>query len=442
MNFGIEDETLEFKKSTSELDAACAAICAMLNKHGHGTILFGVLPNGEAKGLSVNESTLRDVSRKIYETISPRIIPNVGKRIADGSDLIEVTFKGEEKPYSCKGIYYIRSADENRILTPNELRQMFEYATHDTWDSRLSEFAYEDVDESSLKAFYDRALACGRIKEKSFDGMRLLEKTGLLKNGKLTNAGYLLFGKEEPITLKMAIFATDQKLTFLDINRRGGNIIKLLEEANGYIAKNIRWSVEYGGLERKEIPEIPMKAVREIICNSFVHARYGTYTQHEISIHPSFVRIYNPGEFPIGYKPEDFAQSNIPSVVRNPLLLKTLYLSGDVESYSSGFKRVYDECGKAGIKTSYEILRDGFTFIFGRKSLHVAPSVNEDDGLSEEEKAIIDVLKEDPTLSSEKISGLVNRGPRSVQRDLHNLKSRGYIERIGGTRGYWQIRYR
>lgn len=439
MNFGHEDETLEFKKSTSELDSACISIAAMLNKHGHGTIIFGVLPNGEAKGLMVNDSTLRDVSRKIYESIAPRIIPTVNKISAEGKDLIEVTFKGEEKPYSAKGIYYIRSADENRILAPNELRQIFEYTTRDSWDGELTEFTIDDVDIPSVKAFHDRAFASGRIKEKGFDAERLLEKTGLLKKGRLTNAGYLLFSKDEPITLKMAVFATDEKLTFLDINRIGGNIMQLLEEANAYIAKNIRWAVEFGGLERKEIPEIPLLSIREIICNSFVHARYGSSTQHEISIHPSFIRIYNPGEFPIGYKPEDFAESNIPSIVRNPLLLKTLFLSGDVESYSSGFRRVYEECGKANVKTSYEIKREGFTFIFERKKLYDGTFSKKGKILSKEEEAIADILKDNPSSSAEKISSITKRSERSVQRNLRDLKEKGVIERIGGTRGYWRV---
>lgn len=168
----------------------------------------------------------------------------------------------------------------------------------------------------------------------------MLSKIGLVKNGKLTNAGHYLFSKNEPIVLKMAVFATDEKLTFLDINRISGNIFDLIDEAYTYIKRNILWKAEIAGFERVETPEIPLKALREIICNSFAHARYNSNTEHEITIHPSMVRIYNPGEFPIGYKPEDFVHENIPSKVRNPLILKTLFLSEDVESYSSGLKRV------------------------------------------------------------------------------------------------------
>lgn len=71
MNFGIETEMLEFEKSTSELDKAIISLAAMLNKHGEGTVYFGVKPNGELIGQKdANDSTARDISRKIAEGIS------------------------------------------------------------------------------------------------------------------------------------------------------------------------------------------------------------------------------------------------------------------------------------------------------------------------------------------------------------------------------------
>ena len=43
LNLGIETETLEFKKSTGELKEAMHSICAILNKHQHGELYFGVM---------------------------------------------------------------------------------------------------------------------------------------------------------------------------------------------------------------------------------------------------------------------------------------------------------------------------------------------------------------------------------------------------------------
>ena len=50
MNLGKETETLEFKKTTGEMKEAMVSIAAMLNKHGIGTLYYGVKPNGEVVG--------------------------------------------------------------------------------------------------------------------------------------------------------------------------------------------------------------------------------------------------------------------------------------------------------------------------------------------------------------------------------------------------------
>lgn len=233
------------------------------------------------------------------------------------------------------------------------------------------------------------------------------------------------------MVLKQAIFATDQKFTFLDINRFERNIYESIEASYDYITKNIRWAAEIIDTKRVEKPEIPLRSLREIICNSFANARYDINTQHEISIHPSKIRIYNPGEFPVGYKPEDFVNEDLPSMVRNPLILKTLYLSDDVESYSSGFKRVFKECKENKVETDYIIGLDGFTFIFKRHLLNNAENNVENKPLPKEEKVIIDIIKANPYISVSKISEVLNKSSRSIQRYLFILKENGLIERVG-----------
>ena len=63
MNLGIETEVLEFKKSTGELKEAINSICAILNKHCHGELYFGVKNDGTPIGQVVTEESLREVSQ-------------------------------------------------------------------------------------------------------------------------------------------------------------------------------------------------------------------------------------------------------------------------------------------------------------------------------------------------------------------------------------------
>lgn len=446
INFGHETEELEFKRSTGEVHDAMKDVVAILNKHEKGILYFGVAPNGDVKGLQVAESTLRDVSRVVFESIKPQIYPQIQKITIDGCDIIEVKFSGKNKPYSAYGKYYIRVADESRELTPAELKEMMlssEYS--ERWEQFETEYTIKDVDEAALKDFYNRATACGRLPDEGFDAEKLLNKLSLLKNGKLNNAGYVLFGNNGPVTLKMAVFASDEKLTFLDINRAEDNIFRLVDTALTYIKKNIRWRAEIGSVTREEIPEIPLKALREIVINSFAHAQYGTTTQHEIDIHPGKVVIYNPGEFPPEFSPEDFATKNLSSIIRNELIAKVLYLCHDIESFGSGFKRVYTLCNQNGVECSYEKTPIGFSFVFLRNDPNAKINVPKNDKnvpivLSKTEKAVYELLKVQPNLTREELSIEISKTVKTVQRALDGLKTKGLISRVGTNRsGYWKI---
>lgn len=123
MNLGFESETIKFKKTTGELRESIISIASMLNKHGYGTVYYGVQDNGEIKGQDIGNRTLREISQAIANYIKPQIIPTITLEFLDNKNVIKVVSKGYEKPYSAYGKYYIRSADEDRELTPSQLRE-------------------------------------------------------------------------------------------------------------------------------------------------------------------------------------------------------------------------------------------------------------------------------------------------------------------------------
>lgn len=407
----------------------------MLNKQGYGTILFGVLPTGEAKGLIVTDSVLRDVSRKIYERISPKIIPTVIKRTAVNKSILEVSFRGESKPYSVKGIYYYRENKTDRILSKEELIKVLGYGQPDSWDSRKISSPIDDLNTDQIGAFASKSsLQTGE----SPDPISYLEKESLLTQGKLTNAAKALFGKDKPLSMTMAVYATNETSTFLDFKRANGNLLDLIEEGYSYIAKNIRWVEEFNDEEKLEVPEIPLNAIREILLNSFDHSNYEKLADHRISIHPGFVSISSPGEFAAGYKPEDFLKGSADAPIRNPLIHKILLLAHEEES-EKGLKGVFGSCKKARVGISYEMKSDTFSFSFRRKPLNVVPGISNRSSIDKDEEKLISLLKKQPHASINEISRLMNKSNRTIQRMLTDLKKKGYIKRIGNTRGYWRI---
>ena len=130
MNFGKESETVEFKESLSQLKEGLISLTAMLNKSGQGTVYFGVNDDGELIGLKdVGKKTIHDISQAIGDGILPRIIPTVLLENKDGRDYILVSAKGYELPYSFKGEYRIRSADEDKKFPYELLRRYFNSGT-------------------------------------------------------------------------------------------------------------------------------------------------------------------------------------------------------------------------------------------------------------------------------------------------------------------------
>lgn len=442
MNLGKETETLEFKKTTGEMKEAMVSISSILNKHGIGTLYFGVKPSGDVIGQEVSESSLRDVSRAVYENIRPQIYPVIEEIVLDQKHLIKVEFSGENAPYSAAGRYYLRTADEDREVTPDELKAFFVANKYrELWEKGKSNATAKQIDKPAIKSFWQKAVSAGRLPNGRYTCPIVLKRFGLVYDDHLTNAGEILFGNNHPVLLKAGIFATDEKLTFLDMKLFEDNIYNLLNIAEEYILKNIRWRSEIIGMERKEIPEIPVAVIREVLANSFAHAIYNGRTTHEICIHPGMITVYSPGEYASKHKPEEYIKDNIESEIRNATIAKILYLSKSIEQFGSGFKRINSLCNDAGIKYSYENRENGFKFVIYRPEFQSdIPSVTLDVTLNGTEMAVLAILKQKPDSSRDEIADKISKTVRTVQRALDSLRDKGHIRRVGSKQNpVWEI---
>lgn len=446
MNLGKESENIEFKKSTGQLKKSMDDICSILNKDGEGVLYFGIKPDGEVCGQEISDRTLNDVAEEIKTSIKPMIYPKIEEIELDEKKVIRVTFSGNQKPYSSYGRYFKRVFDRAEEMTSEELKETFASLDYtSSWENHKTNYGLEALDHDALKRFYSQSASCGRLEPlPAYDEEELLLALGLLVDGKLTNAGYYLFSSKQPVVLKAAIYSTDARINFNDIQRWKDNIYNLIDKGILYIKNNIRWRVESSGnVQRIEVPEAPIDAIREIVVNSFAHANYRGETEHEIDITPTEIEIYNPGSFPMSLTPESFVSKRRKSLPRNRVILEMLYKCKNVEMFGSGFKKVYDLCEAADVDVGYDLDSFGFSFIFKRKSDENKPDVSskkEIYWMNDTDKEVIDAIKEDPTLSSNEISEKLALSTRTVQRSLSSLKESGKIKRIGTLRrGYWEI---
>ena len=441
VNLGHEDEKTEFKKSSAEIMDAIVSMASILNKHREGTLYFGVANDGTVVGQQIGADTVRNVSHKIYEFLKP--IPDISVNLLEsgGKKYIRVDFHGNEVPYSANDKYYMRVSDENRTITRTQLRELFGSITPSylEWENGCTEFGADDIDENILIKNYRDGRDAGRLTEPYSDKEAVLKKLGLLRNEKLTNAGHLLFSKDKPILLKVAMFATDGKLTFLDQNHFRGNVFECINEGMAFISRNIRWGAEIVSLNRKDIPEVPIDALREIVVNSFTHARYdGALASHEIDIFPSKISVFNPGELPFGVNPEEYAKGEGLSLLRNPNIANVLYRCNKIEAFGSGFHRVISACRDAGVKYQYRNEFEGFKFEFIRNA--VSPSAVGLPNLTGTELEIYLLIREGKHATATEMSMALGISDKTVRRVLTKLMDKGYVTREGGDKtGRWVL---
>jgi len=451
INF-LENEVIEFKKTTGELKEGIISIVSILNKHQGGKLYFGIRDNGKIVGQDVSSKTIREVSKAISENIEPKIYPIVNKIKLDDKECILVEFEGDDIPYLAFGRAYMRVGDEDRQLSMKEMRRIILKNEIGKWENKVSDYTKEDINEELLKGFVEKGRKAKRINFPYTNKQEILKKLSLVtKNDELLNAGYILFAKEAKLEMQMAIFATDTKLTFLDIDQVFGNLFELIEIGETYIRKNIKWPVNFksGSMERVEIPEIPLEAIREALINSLIHRDFKNPKSNEIAIYKDRIEIFNPGEFPEGFKPEDFIEGQ-GSIPRNPLIANTLYLSKDIEKWGSGFRRITEACADANIKVKFEIRKNGFMVIFYRKTDEELYDLTQNDKNNSAngtengtqigtENLILSILKKTPDITQKELSEITSIPLRTVKRIMQKFKEQNIIERIGSDRkGYWK----
>ncbi|MDD5422834.1 MAG: putative DNA binding domain-containing protein [Candidatus Omnitrophica bacterium] len=449
-----ESETIEFKKSTAELKEAVISIVAMLNKHGYGAVFFGIDDrSGKVLGMTIGRMTLKEVTQAVVDNTEPKIFPNVERRKIDDKDCVVVEAHGINTPYFAYGRAYIRVGESDKALSVHEIETRILSRKKLLWESEISERQLKDIDVQTLRDYMKRANEEGRINFKYSNAKTTLRKLRLLSGEKLLKAAEVLFCNDNSMEVQAAVFAGTDKITFLDIKKFKGNIFSLRKQAEYYIQEHIKWRADLSESRRKEIPEIPVRAFSEAIGNSLCHRDYTDPKGNEVAVFKDRVDIYNPGVFPDELTPEDFIKGDGYSILRNPLIAETMYMSADIEKWASGLKRIYDECTAVGIKVEFKRVKTGFVVSFHRPRWEEGEGLEKGDQKSAEQSAekvrrkcgenaekVLQVITANLFIKTHEIADQTHLSQRTVDNTILKLKNAGFLERVGPDKGgHWEV---
>lgn len=136
---------------------------------------------------------------------------------------------------------------------------------------------------------------------------------------------------------------------------------------------------------------------------------------------------------------------------RNPLIASVLFRAGYIDLWGYGTVKIFRACQAAGLPAP-EIeevfggvlvkLRAG-----GQKGGTMGGTIGGaiggtdggTDGLSDREKEIITLVEQNAFATYRGIAKKLEINVSAVQKHIEKLKEKGILERIGGTRGHWQV---
>ena len=346
-----ESTTIEWKKSLSVFHEILETISAFSNTEG-GKIFIGISDDGEVLGVQLGKGTIEDLANKIGQHTDPKVFPKISVKRVGGKDVIVIDVKeSRDHLVLADGLPYKRVGRTSPRMSKDEYERLILEKHKDKvqFDMMVCRgTTLKDIDPVRVQWFMDKAKEEKRLDVPEKVSIKeALEYLKVVVDGKPTNTGILLFGKDpQKFIVQSTIRAGRIKGTeghdFLDMRVLEGTIPELRDATLRYIAEHTRKAVFFDANQRHDKWEYPFRALEEALNNALAHRDYGMTGDIQIAIYDDRVEIWNPGELS---KEITLAQlkGKHRSLPRNPFLASRLYLIKYIERWGRGTNRIVDE---------------------------------------------------------------------------------------------------
>lgn len=488
-----ESQNTEWKQSWR--DDYLAWICGFANAKG-GKIFIGVDDTGEVVGVENSRRLLEDIPSKIQMALG--IVCDVDLHSQDGLDYLEISVSPSSFPVSYRGQFHYRSGSTKRQLTGFALADFVMRRTDSHWDEApVDSVSLDDVDQESIKIFKREALRSRRMTAEELDcsDEELLNKLGVLVDGKLTRAGVLLFTEKHfeaqtATYTKVGMFG-DGRDELLYQDAFDGSLINTASKILGTIfLKYLRASISYDQGVRVETYPFEYDAVREGIYNALIHNVYMMGIPIQIRIDDHTMEISNSCILPEDWTVDSLMETHR-SVPYNPSIANVFYRMGYIENWGRGVEKIVGACDRLGApRPEYKVVGYDITlYLHALESAVIRDRKGSDEtkdpsseplrdalnrqstakasvddalnmtgdaldqvtGYSHEasvtampvgvyglERKLIDLIRENGAMNQLQMAEVLGTSRSSIQRGLKRLVDAGVVQRIGGKKmGQW-----
>lgn len=340
-----ESSRLEFKESLP--GSLARDLVAMANARG-GHILLGVRDDGSLVGVK-DSNALRARVQDIAHNCDPSVAVSVE---AVGGVLVIEVGESDAKPVQCSEGFFLRQGAVTQKLGREEIRDFFRAEGAIRFDtSPCSRFRFpQDFDRGKYLAWLRLAGIGGRPRaEDVLVNIEAAERDGARL--RFTNAGVLFFAKQpcrffDHAYITCLLAKGTDKVHILDRKDFDGGLAGDIEDALRFVERNTRLAYRIESLRRENIPEYPMKALREAITNAVMHRDWFFAGANVfVEIYADRIEVVSPGGLPRGMT---LAALGHKSVRRNALIADLLHRIGFIEKAGTGIRRIREEARAGG----------------------------------------------------------------------------------------------
>ena len=425
----IESQTTEFKPNWR--DEYLKSISAFANTDG-GKLFIGFDDRGNPIGVRNSKKLLEDIPNKIISKLG--ITPSVELIKKQNKEVICISVQPAPTMISYNGKHYIRCGSTTQEINGSELSQLILNKAGKSWDSLFPEAGLEKINEETVNYF--RKFANDKVASisKSDSTKKIFTNLELINNNNLRNAALLLFGKRPQsyyISAKARVGRFRSGIDIADTVIAEGNLFEQLETVLEAIKKHLNVKFEIKDIQRKDIWDYPLEAIREAVINSLIHKDYLSTAEIQIKIYDEKVWIWNPGKLPSELKVDDLKKEHS-SYPRNPLIANVFYLSGYIERWGSGTKRIVDLCKEQGLpEPEYKEEQGGFSVRFF-KDIYTE-EILQKMGLNERQIKAVLYVKKKGKITNKEYRTMFNISDRTALTDLNDLSDKDLLEKTGTT---------
>lgn len=467
-----ESKEVEYKESVPiNSKKYTKTVVAYANRAG-GLLVFGV-ENNTWKVAGIPQDKVFEVadsiSNAIVDSCEPMIDFDIKYQTIEGKIIIIVqVYPGKCRPYFLKvegkpkGVY-IRVPGSTRLADDFIVKELELQGANRSYDQILAvgESVTEEAIEKLCATMYKYALKrCHTEEEKQ--AVKKVSKKNLISWGFLekqeeklvpTNGFLLLSNNTLPsATIQCAVFKGTDRAVFLDRKEYEGSLHEQIEEAYQFVLRNIRMGAQIDGLYRRDVYELPIDSVRELIANAVSHRSYLDPAKVQVAIYDDRLEITSPGMLIGGLTIEDLKSGC--SRPRNRGLVNAFTYMKIIEQWGSGIPRLLADCKRAGLKEP-ELLEIGGSFRVNmfrntemvssttqttQETTQATQATTQDVTLSDLDKDVLKILIKNPRLTQKEIALELGWKVDRIKYYINKLKQQKIIERVGSSqKGYWNL---